>query len=131
MAAYTFVINNYDFSKIVPREGMTIEENDIDSEESGRLLSGILRRDRIIILNKISINNIPEIYNTQKTTEILNKLRPMWVNVSFNSLSDNSIITRRFYCSRRGAVPVRNYNNDLLWKILPFNLIEEGTPGYA
>ena len=53
MAAYTFVINNYDFSKIVPREGMTIEENDIDSEESGRLLSGILRRDRIIILNKI------------------------------------------------------------------------------
>lgn len=116
-----FEIDGKDFSWVLAEGGLKWSRNDLDSEKSGRSLSGAMQRSRIGIKRKLSVScmRMP----TVKLMELNAALLPTFVKVKYLDAIDG-VCTKTFYGSTVEATTQIYMDGETYWAGTTFNLIE-------
>lgn len=125
------VINGVDFTPYLLENGYTLTRNDVDSEDSGQLADGTLRRDRVIIRYtiKLSINSRSNFIDDSTKERLLGALYPQWVNVKFRDQRTSEFRTDKFYTSTVDTILISRKNGKNRWAIGEITLVSKGVAG--
>lgn len=111
----------HDYSKYVQRRGLGWSRNDIDTENTLRTKSGLLRRDKITTKRTCNYTMMPMPQDI--TAQLDDDLSQSTFTAIYSDL--HSTQNRRFYCSSFGATLSEvTSNGDELWEDASFNMIE-------
>lgn len=124
-----FTVNGLDMLPYILKDGLRIIRNDIDSPDSGRMLDGTMRRDRVIAPYRAEVN-IKSNLSTQEVSAICNAVYPQYVQVRFLAPREGNVIERMFYVSTVPSAVIvdRGDGNGSVWDSFSFNMIEVGEP---
>lgn len=118
----TFLIDSVNLLPYVAADGFKWSLNDLDSEDAGRTLDGVMHRGRVAYKRKIQIECRP--LNTYQLSVVLNAILPEFVSVTYDDPLTGSVHTCTMYCSTRPANMKMAFQNDELWDGISFSLIE-------
>lgn len=124
MAAPFYRIDNVNILPFIAEEGLGWEENDIDSDDSGRTLDGNMDRALIARKEKHTITFKPLTLAESQT--VLNAFRAVFVTVTTNihpRLGGTASFSM-YNSSRKAAVWTVDEDGNSVWKLDPFSLIE-------
>lgn len=128
----TLKINGVDILPYVAEEGIAWSRNDVDSENTGQLQNGVMRRDRIIMRRKleITINTL----TTEQMAIVQQAIYPQWVSVEFLDPLEGKVITRTFYSNNAACTVAKQHTladgtKQVKWRGFTFPLIEQGVAG--
>lgn len=118
--AEVLIINGNDYSQYVERKGLSWSRNDLDSENTTRLKSGKMRREKITTKRKLGYTMF------RMTRELLAQLdedlNEETVEVTYADLHGTQ--TREFYCSSFSCSLAEVQDGEQVWEEAAFNLIE-------
>lgn len=118
-----FTINNINMLNYLDADGFKWSVNDLDSEEAGRTLDGVMHRGRVATKRKLELTCKP--LTTQQAKVVLNAIMPEFVNVIVTDPLAGGNVSLTMYCSARPANLRTIYDNGVeLWNGIAFNLIE-------
>lgn len=125
MAAY-YKINNVDILPYIEDEGLAIEENDIDSEDTGRTLDTLMQRavrgrkdKHSITCRKLTPEQARIVWNAIGNSEFVT------VEMNFHPKFSGTVIKTMYNSSRTAAVWSMDRDTGVyLWSNISFNLIE-------
>lgn len=126
MGELVFRVNGVDFIPFIAQEGLSITSNDIDSDDAGMLLNGVMRRDRVAVRYNISVTPGSP-FTLEEVTTIMQALYPEWVTVEFNDPVTGQPVSKQCYNSKKSAKIFKQHKGKTLWVIDTFSLIDEGT----
>lgn len=120
--SFHFVIDGYDFSKIITYKGLKWTRNDIDSANAGRNLAGRMNRGRVVTKVKFEVSCIP--LRQEIVHKVLLIIHPEYVDVHYvDPLHGERTV--QFYSNN---VPTtfctQATDGSLLWDDLSFPLVE-------
>lgn len=95
--------------------------NDLDSEDSGRTLDGIMQRSRVAIKRKLSVTLKP--LTQEQMESITAAIEPQFVEVTFAD-PRLGVVTKTFYGSSIEAAVLMFRDDTVLWRDGSFSLIE-------
>lgn len=123
MAAPTLLkINGVDFAPYVKADGgFQWEQNDIQSENTGRTMDGMMHIEWVSTKVKITVSLI-DVTHTE-AQPLLTALQPGWKIVEIIDPYLGSY-SGTFYCGNRKGTFTR-YDDDAYWKGIGFSLIEK------
>lgn len=117
-----FIIDGQDFTYMIPEGAIKWSRNDLDSEETGRTLDGVIHRTRIAIKRKLSITTMP--LTTEQIIALNAALQPVFITVKYLDPIDG-ITTRTFYGSTVESTTQITMDGETYWTGTTFNLIEQ------
>ena len=119
-----FKIDGTDIAGYIEDGGLSWENNDIDSDDSGRTMDSKMYRTALADKDKYTIKCRP--LKKAESSLIINLLKGhTFVTVSTNLTPSNSSITKEMYNSARKNTLRTVYNKtDDVWEGLSFTLIE-------
>lgn len=123
--SFIFEIDGVDITPYMDWKGLKYSVNDLDSEEAGRTLDGIMHRSRVAtkIRWDVSVKKL-----TTSQIQILMKLiRPEWVTLRCTDLYFGERVYRAYsnnYSVETAATGL-NIDGEILWSEFSFPLIEE------
>lgn len=117
-----FKIDGKDFTDILPEGALKWSRNDLDSDQTGRTLDGIMHRTRIAIKAKLSITT--KRLTTQKLMELNAALKPAFISVTYLDPIDG-VVTKKFYGSSVESTTQIVIDGETYWTGTTFNLIEQ------
>lgn len=128
----TLKIGGVDILPYIAEGGYEWSRNDVDSENTGQLQNGVLRRDRVIMRRKLNIT-----LNSLTTAEIAivqQAIYPQWVTVEFLDPLEGEVITRTFYSNNVACTAAMQHTRkdgtkEVKWRSFSFPLIEQGVAG--
>lgn len=119
----TLTINGTPFARYVAADGFKWTRNDLDSDDAGRTLDGVMHRGRIAIKAKLDISCIPLTSAQLKT--VLSAIEPETVSVTYTDPQRGSERTAQFYAT---SVPasflMRDRGGVERWGGVSFSLVE-------
>lgn len=118
----TFTVNNVNLIPYVASEGFKWSLNDLDSEEAGRTLDGVMHRGRVGYKRKLQVECRP--LNSTQASIVLNAILPEFVTVVLTDPLVGGDYTCTMYCSTRPADMKIAFDDDELWDGISFSLIE-------
>ena len=127
MGEAVFKINGVDFLPYTIEKSIKVKSNDIDSEDAGMMLNGVLRRDRIITRYRIDVTIMSKL-KSPDIHKILSIIAPVWVSVEYNNPFLGGVVTHTCYSNNIDAPGYIEYNGVLVWDGFSFPLIEQGVP---
>lgn len=119
--AFSVVIGSLDISGYIATNGFKWERNDVDAPDSGRDLSGTMRRKIIARKDKMQITCRP--LTSSQLTSLFNALSKTSVSVTYIVPGDTQR-TGTFYNSKKSAGIVQDIGSRLLYSDVSFDLIE-------
>lgn len=124
MSAPYYTINGVPILPYIKDGGLTIDENDLDSEDSGRTLDGVMHRGRIAIKDKHTIMCRP-LYTAESQIVINAISADEFVEVETNVHPKYGTVVKTMYNSSRTAAVFRlDEDGDAVWDNISFTLIE-------
>lgn len=119
-----YKINNVDILPYIISGGIQIEENDIDSQDSGRTLDGMMQRGVVARKDKHYIKCRK--LTTAESNIVLQAVSASdFVSVETNIHPKNGAVVKSMYNSQRTAVVYRKQEDGTwLWDGIEFTLIE-------
>lgn len=117
-----FKINGADFTHLLSEGAIKWSRNDLDSEETGRTLDGMMHRTRIDIKRKLSVTTM--MLTTEQIVELNSALEPAFVSVTYLDPLEG-ITTRTFYGSTVESTTQITMDGETYWTGTTFNLIEQ------
>lgn len=127
-------IGGVDFLPYIKEEGIEFSRNDVDSSDAGEMQDGTLRRSRIIIRRKITVDvNSVDL----ATMSLLQKaILPQWVSVTFLDPIEGEQRTETFYsnnvvCTTVKQITLADGTKQTVWRGFSFPLIAQGVAGYG
>jgi len=117
----TFKIDTTELISYISNGGLKWSRNDLDSDDSGRTLDGIMHRSRIA--TKIKLQVVLDRLSQAEMTTLVNALSPQFVDVTYIDPVGGSV-TKTFYGSTVDSTTERYINGDLFWETTTFSLIE-------
>lgn len=125
MAEPFYRVNGFNILPYLDQEGLQWEENDLDSDESGRTLDGMMHRTRVAIKDKHTLKCRPlkrEEAHTVLQHIALHAMHTVSTNVhpkvdTFNAAMYNS--------SRSAGIYSLDEDNNVVWKGITFTLIQQ------
>lgn len=123
MAAPYYNVNNVPFLPYIEDGGLVIEENDLDSEHSGRTLDGVMHRAVVARKDKHTIKCKP--LKTAEANVVLNAISgAAFVTVETNIHPKVGTFSGRMYNSSRTAAVYRvDEDGYAVWTDISFTLI--------
>jgi hypothetical protein len=118
-----FIIGGVDYVKYIKAGGLKWECNDLDSEDSGRTLDGVMHRSRVAQKRKVQVSLIP--LTTEDFTEISAAISPEYVDVTILDPKIGAQTEFTFYGSSIKAATMYYDGTDCVWTDGEFNLIEQ------
>lgn len=113
-------INGVDYSAHIEAKGISWSRNDVDSEKTKRVKSGVLRRDKIATKRKLSYKLV---HMTREELAVLDDaLSAPTFSATYMDLHGKQ--TRKFYCSSFSATQDSAYSRDGEWSGAAFDMIE-------
>lgn len=117
-----FKIDGQDFTDVLPEGAIKWARNDLDSEQTGRTLDGIMHRTRVAIKAKLSIT--AKRISTERLMELNAALKPAFISVTYLDPMDG-IVTKQFYGSTVESTTQIVMGGETYWTGTTFNLIEK------
>lgn len=122
---FIFEINGNDITKYMNFDGLKYGVNDLDSEEAGRTLDGIMHRSRVATKIRWDVQ-VKKLY-TDELQELLEIIRPEWVTLHYTDpcMGERTI---QVYSNNYNLDLESSYNADkgeILWSEWSFPLIEQ------
>lgn len=126
MEDFIFEIDGVDITQFMNWDGLKYGVNDLDSEEAGRTLDGMMHRSRVG--TKIRWDVQVKKLTTSQLHTLLNLIRPEWVTVRCFDLC-LGVRTYRAYSNNYSVEVVAsgldNVTGEILWSEFSFPVIEE------
>lgn len=123
---FIFEIDGVDITPYMNWDGLKYGVNDLDSEEAGRTLDGIMHRSRVA--TKIRWDIRTKKLTTSQLNTLLNLIRPEWVTVRCTDIY-SGIRTYRAYSNNYSVETIAsgldNVTGEILWGEFSFPIIEE------
>ena len=117
-----FKINGTDYTNLIQEGGIKWSRNDLDSQESGRTLDGVMHRTRIASKIKLSVTCMR--MTTDTMIKLNTALSPVFISVTYLD-PINGVVTRTFYGSTVEATTQIVLEGKTYWEGTTFNLIEQ------
>ena len=118
-----FNVNGVNILPFVAYDGLKWQRSDLDGENAGRTLDGIMHRDRIA--TKVRWDVTCKLLTAEDLVTVLNAIQPEFVEVEYTDPFTNTVITGTFYSNN---VPMSlshvAYDGTEYWNGLAFPLIE-------
>lgn len=95
------IVNEVDMMPYVAAGGFTWTRNDIDSSDTGRLLSGELMRKRVATKIRLDITCRP--LTEEESQRVLTALMPEFVTVKYTDPQVGSVVTKTMYSNNHPA----------------------------
>lgn len=114
------IINGHDYSRYVERKGVAWERNDLDGDDSGRTMDGLMHRAKITTKRKLGYKLM------HMTRQLMAQLDDDLSEETFSAtyLDLHGKQTRTFYCTSFKATTAEVLNEDGDWEEASFNMIE-------
>lgn len=123
--AFIFEVDGVDITPYMNWDGLKYGTNDLDSEEAGRTLDGIMHRSRVA--TKIRWDVQVKKLTTPQLQTLLQLIRPEWVTLRCTDLCLGERTYRAY--SNNYSVEVcgtgLGVDGEILWSEFSFPLIEE------
>lgn len=122
---FVFEVDGKDITKYMNFDGLKYGVNDLDSEEAGRTLDGIMHRSRVATKIRWDIQ-VKKLY-TDELQELFQLIRPEWVTVHYTDPCMGERVAQ-FYSNNYSVDLESSYEVDsgkLLWSEFSFPLIEQ------
>lgn len=123
--AFIFEVDGVDITPYMNWDGLKYGTNDLDSEEAGRTLDGLMHRSRVA--TKIRWDVQVKKLTTPQLQTLLQLIRPEWVTLRCTDLCLGERTYRAY--SNNHSVEVcgtgLNVDGEILWSEFSFPLIEE------
>lgn len=122
---YVLEIDGVDITPYMNWEGFKYGTNDLDSDEAGRTLDGIMHRSRVA--TKIRLDVTTKKLRTSEAQKILKLIRPEWVTVTYLDLCEG-LRTVQMYSNNHSidmAASGVDTEGGILWNEFTFPLIEQ------
>ena len=122
--SFIFEIDGTDITPYMNWEGLKYGTNDLDSEEAGRTLDGIMHRSRVA--TKIRWDVTTKKLTTAEATKLLQLIRPEWVQLRCTDLclGERTMIVYSNNHSIEMLASGVNVKGEILWNEFTFPLIE-------
>lgn len=117
-----FKIDGVDFTDLLPEGAIAWSRNDLDSDETGRTLDGIMHRTRIAIKRKLSIST--RRLTTEEVLGLNSALQNPFISVTYLDPLDG-MTTKTFYGSTVESTTQISMDGETYWTGTTFNLIEK------
>ena len=115
------VINGHDYTRSIEDDGYSWSRDDVDSENTVRVKTGNMRRDKITEKRNLSFKMLPMPENL--AAQLDTDLHEPEFSVQYQDLHGQQ--TRRFYCSKFPAKLRQVFQDmELMWDGISFNLHE-------
>lgn len=119
--AFTLTIGGTDFAGYVATGGYGWERNDVDAPDSGRDLSGVMRRRIVARKDKLDITCRP--LSATELSTLVSALTSPTVSVTY-TVPGSGTRTATMYNSKKAAGIVQDFGSKAVYKDVKFNLIE-------
>ena len=121
MAVNILIINGHDYTNYVADSGFSWSRDDVDSEKTVRVKSGLLRRDKIAEKRNLKYTMLP--MPEALAAQLDDDLNAPEFSVRYRDVHGEQ--QRSFYCSQfSGGLRQIIDEGDLLWDGISFNLHE-------
>lgn len=119
------IINGTDYSDILNEESIQWSRNDLDSDDAGRTLDGIMHRKRVAIKRKLQISELKRL-TTEKIAQLNASLMPETIQVQFVDPIVGGVYTGTFYGSSVNATTMfyDEFDDVIYWDNIEFNITE-------
>ena len=118
-----FKIDGVDILPFIKYKGIKYTRNDIDSENAGRSLDGLMHRGRIAIKVKLEISC--RSLNNSEIQTLFNAILPEYVNVEYVDPLEGHV-TKTFYSNNVPATfAMVKPDGECWWDDIDFPLIEQ------
>lgn len=122
MATFRFTINGVSIVNYIAEDGIKWQRNDIESDDAGRTLDGVMHRDRVGSKVRLDIKCKP--LKSSEAMAVLGAIAPEFVTVRYIDPQDGSV-TRTMYSNNIPAMCATiNPDGTAVWKGIEFPLIE-------
>ena len=119
----TFIVNGVNFVPYIAFQGLEYQLSDIDDPETGRTMSGEMRRGKITDKDKWKLKFKP--LATDEMSTVLRAVTHQYVTVQYLSPRSATITTKTMYVGDMTAAHcIERKNGTILWHNLSFSLIE-------
>lgn len=120
----TFKIDGVDMVDYVAYGGFKWQRNDIDDPDSGRDLSGKMRRGRVA--SKIRLDITCRLLTARETSIVLTAIQPEFVSVTYYDPQVGAEVTKTMYSNNNPAsFQIRQTGGTEWWSGITFPLIEQ------
>lgn len=117
-----FKVNGQDFTDFLPEGAIGWSRNDLDSDETGRTLDGLMHRTRIAIKRKLSITT--RCLTTDEIMRLNSAIQEPFISVTYLDPIDG-VTTKTFYGSTVESTTQISFDGETYWTGTSFNLIEK------
>lgn len=123
--SFIFEIDGVDIVPYINWSGLKYGTNDLDSEEAGRTLDGVMHRSRVS--TKIRWDIPTRQLTTPELQKLLQLIRPEWVTIHCTDLCSGER-TYQAYSNNHSVETVAtgvNVKGEILWGSFTFPIIEQ------
>lgn len=118
----TFKINGVNILPFIAQKGIKWQRNDLDGENAGRTMDGIMHRSRVASKIRLDITCIPLKSEDAKT--VLNLIYPEYVSVEYTDPM-YGLVTKTMYSNNNPATFMALHSDGTeYWEGISFPLIE-------
>lgn len=112
-------IDGVDIMPYIEQNGIKWQRNDLDGENAGRTMDGIMHRERVSSKVRLDVTCLP--LRTEDAGKILKAIYPEYVEVEYTDPMDG-LCTKTMYSNNNPATYVDTATD--LWEGITFPLIE-------
>ena len=122
MAVFRFTVNGVNMLNYLAEDGLKWTRNDVDSDDAGRTLDGVMHRDRVASKVRLHVKCRPLTQN--EAMAVLRAIIPEYVTVRYIDPQDGSV-TKTMYSNNIPAMcAIVRPDGTGLWTGIEFPLIE-------
>jgi hypothetical protein len=118
-----FIIGTTDYISYIKRDGFKWECNDLDSEDSGRTLDGVMHRSRVSQKRKLTISLVP--LKTEDFATISSAIADEYVDIKILDPKAGAQVTYTFYGSSIKSAVMSDDGTDCWWSDGEFSIVEQ------
>lgn len=115
-------INGVDILPFVAQKGVKWQRNDLDGENAGRTMDGVMHRSRVTSKIRLDITCVP--LRSEDASTVLNAIYPEYVSVEYTDPM-HGLVTRTMYSNNNPATHMYAQSDGIeYWEGITFPLIE-------
>ena len=122
MAVFRFTVNGVNMLNYLAEDGLKWTRNDVDSDDAGRTLDGVMHRDRVASKVRLDVKCRP--LTQSEAMAVLRAIIPEYVTVRYIDPQDGNV-TKTMYSNNIPAMcAIVRPDGTGLWTGIEFPLIE-------
>lgn len=120
----TLTVNGVDMVPYVAYGGFKWQRSDIDGSDSGRDLTGRLRRNRVA--TKVRLDITCRLLKSEEVHKVLSAILPEYVSVTYYDPQEGGVVSKTMYSNNNPATfQIRQKDGTVWWSGVTFPLIEQ------